>query len=438
MDTCKGYVDGYELFEEIGSGSYGTVCKARYQEKEYAIKKQGIENDFGDVATVYFKEASLLNLIHHPNIIKPYQYLYHKKNFYIIMPYYQHKAKGIKDYRQLFYSLLSAGYYMEVNNIIHRDLKPNNILYNKGEGIVIDFGLATILFDEKQHRDTGYETQTYFYRAPEVYAESRTYKSKIDVWSMGLVFYELLTGKQLLSHDVLESVYPEYIKETIPKLDQIMEKERITRDFAILLRNMLQLNPEKRFTFEQLLQLPLFGTLPQVTPLQLPFPYPHISTLNTKERQTQALWLLEVSKEYKTSYRIYVTSIMIFDRFFLTEMKQKLQLYATASLALAYTLFDEYYPDLREYVYFSKNALTEEQIIEAMKEIFQALDYQLYCDIRQALSVSPQHYLYLLVSGLIFGISRDGTNEELVTLVENNPDAITEMDRYENVLFKYL
>lgn len=460
-DICNENINGYDLFDQIGEGSYGTVCKARYQGKIYAIKKQPIyRKDRGIYNSSYYIEASLLAQMNHPNIVKPYQYIFWGDYFYIIMPYYSFKLPSKQNfnyYRNLFYSLLSAGYYMEMNGIIHRDLKPANIIFrNREEGVLIDYGLGIMIYDEKQDRATDGQIQTYIYRAPEVYEGSTNYTSKIDVWSMGLILYELYTGERLIPYEfdekqvpkriryLLGQAYKSRIEESVldiiegegTELDRRFERTGVKGQLAELLRNMLKYDPQERFTFEQCLQSPLFQELPQVQPIILPFPYPQISPLNTNARQILLTWLLDVTVALKHHYRVFVTAVLLLDRFFKARQqlahqknRQNFQLYGIACFALAERLFDYDLEQLDGYAKLARNTYKQVKINDTMQEIFEALNFQLYCHLSQALEADPEHYIYLLVSGLITGVSRDTTSEEIRNLAQSKPDAIIKSER---------
>lgn len=431
----------YTILEEVGEGSYGTVSKVVYEGNICALKQQEIfRHELGHHGTVYYKEASLLSLLGHANIIKPLKCFFQDNYFNMIMPYYDSEMDVDKCY-DIFYALLSVCYYMEVNNILHRDIKQSNIIFKDDNiPILIDFGLATLIYDQKQYRDTGKYAQTYTYRAPEVYEGKRDYSSKIDVWSMGLIFFEFLSGMSLVSSSWTEDKVPEYLKKLTTTLDQKLEKAEITGDFAFLIRNMLKYDPAERFTFKQCLQSPPFGKIPKVPTLILPFPYPHLSPLELRIRHILTIWLLQVAYEFRTSYRLFITTIMVMDRFFqakpeVASRKSKLQLYSIACMALSYTLFDYTNPPYEDFVYLTVNTYTVEELSEAMKEIFEALDFQLYCHLAQGLNAKPQDYIYLLVSGLITRVKRETTSDEITTLVMECPHEIScKNEEYEDMV----
>src|SRR5690606_10983117 len=129
-------------------------------------------------------------------------------NVYLVFEYMEHDLSGLADRKTDFkveqikcimHQILSGVNYMHCNNIIHRDIKGANILINnKGEVKLADFGLART-HNPNPNINKKYTNRvvTLWYRSPELLLGSTNYGPAIDMWSVGCVFSELLTGYPL-------------------------------------------------------------------------------------------------------------------------------------------------------------------------------------------------------------------------------------------------
>ena len=148
------------------------------------------------------KELEIQWRLRHPNVIRLYGYFYDEKNIYVVLEYAQHgnlyqRLKREKCFvedkaRHIIRQIVHALIYMQDRNVIHRDIKPENILIMDLEKMHVklcDFGWSTHTIDERRMTFCG----TVDYVAPElIYQEP--YDEKIDIWAVGILTYELLTG----------------------------------------------------------------------------------------------------------------------------------------------------------------------------------------------------------------------------------------------------
>ncbi|EYU42396.1 hypothetical protein ABFS82_12G067500 [Erythranthe guttata] len=206
----------YEIQEVVGKGSYGTVASAvdTHTGEKVAIKK--IKDIFEHVseATRILREIKLLRLLPHPDIVKIKHIMLPPcrrefKDIYVVFELMEtdlHHVINTNDdltpgHHQFFlYQLLRALKYIHSANVFHRDLKPRNILANADCKLKIcDFGLARASFGDAPSAVfwTDY-VATRWYRAPELCGSffSR-YTPAIDIWSIGCIFAEMITGKPL-------------------------------------------------------------------------------------------------------------------------------------------------------------------------------------------------------------------------------------------------
>jgi serine/threonine protein kinase len=218
----------------LGSGGFGEVYLGKHKKKGnyVAIKEMNKKKiiDSGHKLDIIYKEITFNGRLQHENIIKMHSFYEDNSNIYLIMEY--------ADSGNLFTAIRKNGGFSEVEafsyfvqvcagvnfihecNLIHRDLKPENILLNKNNQIKIcDFGWCIELNVGTRNTFCG----TYEYMAPEIIRE-KPYDHSIDVWSLGILLYELLHGyspfkAQTNNNDCYE------VFDKIIKFDLKFEKE---------------------------------------------------------------------------------------------------------------------------------------------------------------------------------------------------------------------
>ncbi|XP_019150096.1 PREDICTED: mitogen-activated protein kinase 15-like isoform X2 [Ipomoea nil] len=310
VDFFTEYGEGsrYRIEEVIGKGSYGVVCSAydTYLGEKVAIKK--INDIFEHVsdATRILREIKLLRLLRHPDIVEIKHILLPPsrrefKDIYVVFELMEsdlHQVIKANDdltpehYQFFLYQLLRGLKYIHTANVFHRDLKPKNILANADCKLKIcDFGLARVAFNDAPTAIfwTDY-VATRWYRAPELCGSFFSkYTPAIDIWSIGCIFAELLTGKPLfpgknvvhqldLMTDLLGTPSPEAIarirnEKARRYLSSMRKKKPIPFSYKFpnadplalcLLERMLAFDPKDRPTAEEALADPYFRNLAKV------------------------------------------------------------------------------------------------------------------------------------------------------------------------------
>ena len=216
----------YIIESMIGEGTYGVVFKAKSRQTEahVAIKKLRLDGHTEGVPATAIREITLLqDLNNHPNIVRLLQVISEKHRLYLIFElmledlrvYTQKKAKmpralnqktvlAIPVVKQCTRQMLSALWSCHKHRIVHRDLKPGNVLIDEDAAgnvtvKLADFGLARTY--EMPLCTYTNEVVTLWYRAPEILLGERHYTPAVDVWSVGCIVYELLTGRPLFRGD---------------------------------------------------------------------------------------------------------------------------------------------------------------------------------------------------------------------------------------------
>lgn len=262
----------YEVVSKIGQGGMGLVYLAKRADKEYeknvAIKivKHKFVDDF--VSKQFLKERQILANLDHPNITKLLDGGRTEEGLpYLVMEYVEgetinsycdnHKLT-IKERLKLFRQVCSAVQYAHQRLIIHRDIKPSNILVTKeGTPKLLDFGIAK-LFNSEISQDnptfTDVRALTPYYASPEQ-IQGKFTDITTDVYSLGVVLYELLTGHRPynvasnLPHEIEKAVCEQEPEKPSVVINQSTEVKLTNKTFTITPDLVSQ---NRRTTFDKL------------------------------------------------------------------------------------------------------------------------------------------------------------------------------------------
>lgn len=248
----------YELLEELGRGGMGVVYKARQNGgigRVVALKRIR-DGDLADASARrrFFAEAKAAAELRHPHIVPIYDVGEHDSEPYFTMELMpggtltEAAARFAEPRRaaELIGKLASAVQAGHAKNLLHRDLKPANIVFDgRGEPHIADFGVAKRL-DEKGSTSTGAMVGTVHYMAPEqTGGHAKRDSAAADVWSLGVILYELLAGRRPFSgHTLLEVIRsigedePEPLPHLVPGIDL---------DLVTICDTCLQKAPERRY-----------------------------------------------------------------------------------------------------------------------------------------------------------------------------------------------
>ena len=262
----------YQLISLIGKGGYSEVYKA-YDIKNHkyvACKIHQLNPNWNDeMKDSYIKhtmrENEILKNIHHKNIINHIDTIEINNNSFCsvlelcngtdLSNYIrERKILSEKEVKVITKQILEALVYLETLNkkIIHYDLKPQNILFNNLEVKLTDFGLAKIIDSNSNYTDlTSQGTGTYFYLPPECFINGNNVKinQKVDIWSLGIIVYEMLFGNKPFSNNLSQN---KYVKDKIYENMKDLNFDnhynvKISEECKIFLRKCLEFNQEKRY-----------------------------------------------------------------------------------------------------------------------------------------------------------------------------------------------
>lgn len=206
----------------------------------------------------FAKEARTLSRLVHPNIVTIHDVGQVDNCYYIVMEYLQDSLKErIRKKRRIppeealhfVIQIADALYYAHGKGIIHRDIKPENISFRKdGTPIVLDFGIAKVVDSRTKLTQTGMPIGTPHYMSPEQ-CSSQKLDGRSDIYSLGVVLYEMLTGKvPYTSKDTL-SIVMKHLRDPVPVLPGDLNK------FQLIIDKMMAKDRRKRVQSREELNL---------------------------------------------------------------------------------------------------------------------------------------------------------------------------------------
>ncbi|XP_055323897.1 cyclin-dependent kinase 14 isoform X4 [Sitodiplosis mosellana] len=299
-DSPFGKTEAYIKLEQLGEGSYATVFKgySNLTNQVVALKEIRLQEEEGAPFTA-IREASLLKELKHSNIVTLHDIVHTRETLTFVFEYvntdlsqYMERHAGGLDHRNVrlfLFQLLRGLSYCHKRRVLHRDVKPQNLLISEiGELKLADFGLARA--KSVPSHTYSHEVVTLWYRPPDVLLGSTDYSTSLDMWGVGCIFVEMITGMPTFpgirdTYDQLDKIFkllgtptedtwrgvthlpgykpqklgfyrPRKLGHSFPRLYDIVEGEAIATLF-------LQLNPEERMGAEDALNHPYFAPLPR-------------------------------------------------------------------------------------------------------------------------------------------------------------------------------
>ncbi|THD23556.1 Mitogen-activated protein kinase [Fasciola hepatica] len=301
----------YDIVKRLGKGAYGIVWRAKNKKNGNTVALKKIFDAFRNQTDAQrtFREITFLQAFAgHPNIIRLLNVIKadNNKDIYLVFEHMDSdlhncikKGNILKDVHKkyIFYQLLRAVKYIHSADVIHRDLKPSNVLLDSDCLVkVCDFGLTRSLaaihggfrgsvesFSDAAVNGGDPELTEYvatrWYRAPEILLASSRYTKFVDMWSLGCILGEMLSGKPIFpgsstinqierivsvvdkpTDEDIASLHSEYGRSILAKAFQkprshieALFRTDVDRNAIDLVKKLLVLNPSKRLTVEEAL-----------------------------------------------------------------------------------------------------------------------------------------------------------------------------------------
>lgn len=406
----------------IGEGTYGFVVESASSSKNrYATKiskKDGISIDF-------LVETSTLVKLNHPNIVHvkdvvklgdladaldteaSYGLVFELASSNMLV-YLDRKKLTKKAKKQLMYDLLCGLSYLHSLEIIHRDLKPHNILMFGDKPEIADLGSAKN-YACHPRGDWTDEVSTLWYRAPELFvgdveqlpkamsfldASKASYDKEIDIWSMGVILYQIMTGKAIYrggSNQDQILGYGKVLREPIKTLDGFSTFDKA---FQKILLSMLDFNLSTRATITDILKNSYWNNVrdpsreygPLGCDLAIEMQSRYIDTPWTKmappilPKQVYIVleWLLEVARMFRLKRRTFcLTSKLLCESLLQLDILAlgDLQKLGCVCMDVASKMSEYNSPGVDDYEYISNNSFDKDEFQDMEELVLKALRF---------------------------------------------------------------
>jgi len=260
MALLEGKVlDHYELRRVAGKGGMANVYEAMDLQTNQKVAVKVFKREDENMLRRFILEARVMASLRHEHLVPIIDsgncQIQGDERYYIVMPFFdggtlrariRRSPLSLQETCQILQSIAGALDYIHSQGIVHRDIKASNILLNaNGDVFLTDFGIARISTDATQLTSTGDVLGTVDYVAPELFEEHRKADARSDLYSLGVLLYEMVTGRlpftaesQLVVVSMHMNARPPSPRSIIPTLSSQVER---------VLNRALEKRPEQRY-----------------------------------------------------------------------------------------------------------------------------------------------------------------------------------------------
>jgi serine/threonine-protein kinase len=225
----------YSVERELARGGMATVYLSRDIRRDEPVAIKVMHPSLATVlgAERFLREIDVVSSMAHPHILP----LYDSGNvggvLYYVMPYVEgeslyerlerERCLALDEALQITHDVAEALGYAHSRGVLHRDVKPENILLAGGPALVADFGLARAIgaADYRKLTETGVIVGTVFYMSPEQLREDRDLDQRTDIYSLGCILYEMLTGGPPYTGTSLNQVITRILRAPVPSVRRL-------------------------------------------------------------------------------------------------------------------------------------------------------------------------------------------------------------------------
>jgi serine/threonine protein kinase len=251
-------VGSYILGEQIGQGGMATVYKGYHAQLDREVAIKVMHQNFLDDETFvarFKREAQIVAKLSHPHIVPVYDFDEHQGQPYLVMKYVEgftlkkqliKKPLTLDDILDVMSAVGSALAYAHREGVLHRDIKPSNIVIDKeGNPYLTDFGLARLAASGESTMSADMLLGTPHYISPEQAKGMKNLDGRADIYSLGVVLYELLVGHVPYTGDTPYSIIHDHIYTPLPMPSQI--NPDIPLAVEMVLYKAMEKNPDDRY-----------------------------------------------------------------------------------------------------------------------------------------------------------------------------------------------
>ena len=404
----------FTVLSKLGKGTYGTVYKVQIVDEQgvTSYKAAKVITTGNNQGILSLRELDIMAKFLHPNLIHNHGLLIQssleRTAVIILMPIAQTdlfammRSDTLTVFQKLniLYDIVLGVNYLHNNNYLHLDLKPMNILIfedatNKRlKAKITDFGLSLGLEEDKKYYPQ--ELVTLTYRAPEILEGNYNYTVKSDIWSLGIIFLEVLSGGKSLFRVFNENSVLKDIKRYLSpqNIDNVLNTYlypvplNIKVKTIALLKSMLDFNPEGRPTTDQILLNSLFDIVKKDKDNGVIIP---VERLAPKECSLIYYYGYDYMIRIAASLKIKLETVFLASDIYQRSLRYgfnltgtfakdwpNIALLASSSLYLAIKTTDNYYASPKYFSKVSNNMFTAQDVLNMEAGIIQLFNGIIY------------------------------------------------------------
>ncbi len=251
--------DRYAVERELGAGGMATVYLAHDAKHNRKVAVKVLRPELAAVlgGERFLKEIEVTANLQHPHILPLFDSGEADSFLYYVMPHvagetlkeklHREKRLGIEESVAIAKAVAAALHYAHRQGVVNRDIKPENVMLSDGLPVVADFGIARAVESAGEDRltQTGLAVGTPAYMSPEQAAGEANVDARSDVYALGCLLYEMVTGEQPYTGPTAQAVIAKLFKDPIPSARRLRDAVPEALDSAI--RQALGKAPEDRF-----------------------------------------------------------------------------------------------------------------------------------------------------------------------------------------------